>query len=111
MFVELLNLIATFAAVFFLCIVVLSVLRSAYAQYEERYLAQRVSDLSEMFLFVGARQLVVLTVAITSIGVVLGLVIFGPVVAVALGVLGILLPTILTNYYRKRRIILFERQL
>ncbi|MEM6730944.1 MAG: type II secretion system F family protein, partial [Myxococcota bacterium] len=97
--------------VFFLTVVVVDVLRRAFAQYEERYLAKKVSDLSEMFFFVGPRQLVVLTVAVTALGGALGLLLFGPVVTIVLIALGASSPTLLVRFYRLRRIKLFERQL
>lgn len=108
---DILVLLMTAGAVFFLTVVVIDVLRRAFAQYEERYLARRVSDLSEMFFFVGPRQLVILTVAITALGGALGLLLFGPVVTVVLVGLGAASPTLLVRFYRARRVKLFERQL
>ncbi len=108
---DVLVLLMTAGAVFFLTVVVIDVLRRAFAQYEERYLARRVSDLSEMFFFVGPRQLVILTVAITALGAALGLLLFGPVVTVVLVGFGAASPTLLVRFYRARRIKLFERQL
>ncbi|MEL6546112.1 MAG: type II secretion system F family protein [Myxococcota bacterium] len=104
-------LLMTAGAVFFLTVVVIDVLRRAFAQYEERYLAKRVSDLSEMFFFVGPRQLVVLTVAVTALGAALGFLLFGPVFTVVLVGLGVSSPTFLVRFYRARRVKLFERQL
>lgn len=98
-------------AVFFLTLVVVGVLKRAFEEYEERYLAQKVSDLSEMFFFVGPRQLVVLTVAVTSLGLALGLLLFGPIITLVLGLAGLLTPTLLVHFFRARRIKLFERQL
>jgi tight adherence protein B len=98
-------------AVFFLAVVVIGVLQRAFAEYEARYLAKRVTDLSEMFFFVGAGQLVVLTVAVTSVGVAMGLLFFGPIATAVLGAAGLLTPTLLVRFYRARRVMLFERQL
>mgnify|MGYP006271172343 CR=1 FL=1 len=109
--IDLLVLFFTAGAVFFLSIVVVMVLRRAYARYEEEYLAKRISDLSEMFFFVGPRQLVVLTVAITAIGAILGLLLFGPVLTVLAVALGLASPTLLVRFYRARRVKLFDRQL
>jgi tight adherence protein B len=98
-------------AVFFLAVVVIGVLQRAFAEYEQRYLAKRVTDLSEMFFFVGAGQLVVLTVAVTSVGVALGVLFLGPIGTVVVGAGGLLTPTLLVRFYRARRVKLFERQL
>ncbi len=108
---ETLVLLFTAGAVFFLTTLVVLVLRRAYARYEERYLAKRISDLSEMFFFVDARQLVVLTVAVSAIGATVGLLLSGPVVTVLLVLFGLASPTVLVKLQRSRRVKLFERQL
>ncbi|MEO1481930.1 MAG: type II secretion system F family protein [Myxococcota bacterium] len=108
---DVLVLIMTAGAVFFLSVVIIDILRRAFSEYEERYLAKRVSDLSEMFFFVGPRQLVVLTFAVTALGAALGLLLFGPVVTVVLIGFGVASPTLLVSFYRLQRIADFERQL
>ncbi len=108
---ETLVLVFTAGAVFFLTTLVVLVLRRAYARYEERYLARHITDLSEMFFFVDTRQLAVITVAVTLIGVVLGILLLGPVLTLVLALLGLLTPTLLVRFYRARRVKLFERQL
>ncbi|MEO1173711.1 MAG: type II secretion system F family protein [Myxococcota bacterium] len=64
-----------------------------------------------MFFFVGPRQLVVLTFAVTALGAALGLLLFGPVVTVVLIGFGVASPTLLVSFYRLQRIADFERQL
>ena len=108
---DLLVLLFTAGAVFFLTTLVVVVLNRAWARYEERYLAKHITDLSDMFLFVDARQLIILTVAVTGIGASLGLLLFGPVLTLALVGVGLASPTLLTRFYRARRIKMFERQL
>jgi tight adherence protein B len=108
---ETLVLFFTAGAVFFLTTLVVMILRRAYARYEERYLARRINDLSDMFFFVDEKQLAVLTVAVTAIGATLGLLLFGPVMTVVLTILGFFSPTLLVRFYRQRRVKLFERQL
>lgn len=108
---ETLVLLFTAFAVFFLSTVVVLVLRRAYQRYEERYLSRHISDLSEMFFFVDARQLIILTLAMTVIGVTLGLLVFGPILTLLLALLGLMSPTLLVRFYRMRRVALFERQL
>ncbi|MFC1611175.1 type II secretion system F family protein [Myxococcota bacterium] len=111
MTLDLLLLLFSAAAVFFLVTLVVTVLRRAYEQYEERYLAKKITDLSEMFFFVGPRQLVVLTLAVTVIGATLGILLFGPVITTILVLCGLLFPTLLVRFYRARRIKRFEEQL
>lgn len=108
---QLLLVIFTAGAVFFLGTLVASVLSRAFEEYKERYLAKQVSDLSEMFFFVGPEQLVILTLAVTAIGAALGFLLFGPVLTVVLTLLGFATPTLLVGFYRVRRVKLFERQL
>ena len=108
---DILVLLFTAASVFFLVTVVVVVLRHAYAQYEERYLAKQITDLSEMFFFVGPQQLVVITVAVTMALAVLGLLLFGPVATVLLLIAGLSTPSSLVRFYRARRVKTFERQL
>jgi tight adherence protein B len=108
---DLLVLLCTAGAVFFLVVLIVSVLRRAYAQYEERYLAKRITDLSEMFFFVGPRQLVVLTIAITAIGATAGLLLAGPVLTIILVLAGFATPTLLVRFYKHRRVKMFEKQL
>jgi tight adherence protein B len=111
MTLDLLLLTFSAGAVFFLVVLIIGVLRHAYEQYEERYLAKTITDLSEMFFFVGPGQLVILTLAITAIGGTIGVLLLGPVLTMILVFLGLLSPTLLVRFYRMRRVKLFERQL
>ena len=43
-------------SVFFFALVIFSVLSKAYEQYQERYVAKSMSDLSDMALFIDAGQ-------------------------------------------------------
>lgn len=108
---NILVLLCTAGAVFFLATLIVAVLRRAFAEYEERYLAKRISDLSEMFFFVGPRQLIILTIAVTAIGATIGLLLLGPILTMLIVLAGISTPTLLVRFYRARRIKLFERQL
>ncbi|HSI06144.1 MAG: type II secretion system F family protein [Myxococcota bacterium] len=104
-------LISAALAVFFLMLVVVNVLSRALDQYAAEYVAKRVSDLSEMFFFVGREQLMLLTVALTAAAAIVGLLVAGPVLTVVLVVAGLASPTVLVRFYRARRIKLFDRQL
>jgi tight adherence protein B len=108
---SLLVLVFSAGSVFFLSVIFIDVLRRAYDQYKERYLAKQISDLSEMFFFVGPQQLITLTVAATAVAAGLGLLLLGPVATIILTVGGLAFPTLLVRFYRVRRIKLFERQL
>jgi len=111
MTLELLVLLFTGGAVFFLSLVIVDVLRRALQQYQDRYLAKHITDLSEMFFFVGPRQLATITIAVTAIGFAVGIMVFSPVVTAALTFAGLLTPTLLVRFYRIQRIKKFERQL
>ena len=104
-------LIFTALAVFFLSSLIIAILRRAYATYEETYLAKQITDLSEMFFFIGPLQLLTLTLAISAIGLCLGLLLMGPIMTIILTLLGLFTPTLLVRFYRLRRIQSFERQL
>lgn len=111
MTLNLLVLLFTGGAVFFMALLIIGVLRQAYAQYEERYLAKHITDLSEMFFFVGPQQLFILTIAVTTIAAALGLLLLGPILTIIICITGLLTPTLLVRFYRARRVKLFERQL
>ncbi len=104
-------LLFTGGAVFFMSVLVIGVLRQAYSRYEEKYLAKHITDLSEMFFFVGPQQLIILTVAITTISAAIGLMLLGPVLTVIICIAGMMTPTLLVRFYRARRVRMFERQL
>ena len=108
---EILVPLFTAGAVFFLSVIVIGVLQNAFEKYRERYLAKQISDLSEMFFFVGPEQLVTLTIAVACIGGAIGLLFFGPVATVLFVVGGFMTPTFLVRFYRRRRVLVFERQL
>lgn len=98
-------------SIFFLMVVVAGVFSRALQDYATRYVSKRVTDLSEMFFFVGRDQVIVLTFALAAIGGATGVLVGGPVVTVVLAILGLFSPTLLVRFYRTRRIKLFERQL
>ncbi len=49
--------------VFFFSLVIFTVLSKAYETYQERYVTKSMNDLSDMFLFIDARQMLVLNIA------------------------------------------------
>jgi len=98
-------------SVFFFSLVIFTVLAKAYEQYQERYVVKSMNDLSDMFLFIDARQLLVLNIASMCLMGILSYIIFNPILCVISTIFGFFLPIILVKHYRKRRIKKFNVQL
>src|SRR5262245_123021 len=98
-------------SVFFFVLVIAGVLSKSYEQYQERYVVRSMNVLSDMFLFIDPRQMLVLNVASMCLLGMLSYVMFNPLVAVAALIFGFYLPMLLVRYYRKRRIKSFNVQL
>ncbi|MBM7115610.1 type II secretion system F family protein [[Archangium] primigenium] len=98
-------------SVFFFSLVIFTVLAKAYEQYQERYVVKSMNDLSDMFLFIDARQLLVLNIASMCLLGILSYIIFNPILCVLSTIFGFFLPIILVKHYRKRRIKKFNVQL
>src|SRR3954454_25247126 len=98
-------------SVFFFSLVIFTVLAKAYEQYQERYVAKSMNDLSDMFLFIDARQLLVLNIASMCLLGILSYIIFNPILCVGATVFGFFLPIIMVKHYRKPRIKKFNVQL
>lgn len=98
-------------SVFFFSLVIFTVLSKAYETYQERYVSKSMNDLSDMFLFIDARQMLVLNIASMCLLGILSYIIFNPIMGVAGTILGFFLPMILVKHYRKRRIKKFNIQL
>jgi tight adherence protein B len=98
-------------AVFFLSLVIFGVLSKAYEQYQERYVVKSMNDLSDMFLFIDPRQMLVLNVASMALLGILAYVLANPILCVGMTIFGFFLPMILVKYYRRRRIKKFNVQL
>jgi len=98
-------------SVFFFSLVIFSVLSKAYEQYQERYVAKSMNDLIDMFLFIDARQMLILNVASMCLMGILSYIIFNPILAVGATVFGFFLPMLMVKHYRKRRIKKFNVQL
>ena len=111
------SLLATTAAVFvaggvfFLTTVVAASLRGALEQYQARYVTTSLRELSDMFLFLEPRQLVVLNVAAMVSLAALGSWIGGPLLCAGAGALGFFAPAVGVRFYRRRRRSLFDAQL
>jgi tight adherence protein B len=98
-------------AVFFLSLVVFGVLSKAYEQYQERYVVKSMNDLSDMFLFIDPRQMLILNVACMCLLGIVSYILTNPLVCVGATILGFFLPMWLVKYYRARRIRKFNTQL
>jgi tight adherence protein B len=99
------------ASVFFLCVVVFGVLAKAFEAYQERYVVKSMTDLSDMFLFVDSRQVIVLNICCFLLMGVFGYLVFNPIMTVLLAIFGFFVPMLLIRFYRKRRIKKFNTQL
>jgi tight adherence protein B len=109
--------LATIAAVlvgggvFFLARVVAGLLHGACERYQARYLTTSLRELSDMFLFLEPRQLVVLNVAAMLSLAVLGCWLGGALLGAGAGALGFFAPALGVRVYRRKRRSLFEAQL
>jgi len=99
------------AAVFLLALLAFAVLRRAFEQYRARYVARSLRDLSDMFLFVEPRQLVLLNVAAMALLAALGLWAGGALLCALAAALGFFAPALGVRLYRRRRLRQFEAQL
>jgi tight adherence protein B len=98
-------------SVFFFSLVIFTVLAKAYEQYQERYVVKSMNDLSDMFLFIDARQMLILNIACMCLLGILSYIIFNPILCVGATIFGFFLPMLMVKYYRKRRIKKFNVQL
>lgn len=99
------------AAVFLLSLLSFAVLRRAFEQYQARYVARSLRDLSDMFLFVEPRQLVLLNAAAMALCAGFALWAGGPFLAAVAAAFGFFVPALGVRLYRRRRLRRFEAQL
>src|SRR3954464_15075426 len=98
-------------SVFFFSLVIAGVLPKPYEQYQERYVVKSMNDLSDMFLFIDPRQMLILNIASMCLLGLFSYVVINPLVAVGATVFGFFVPMLLVKHYRKRRIKKFNVQL
>jgi|CXWL01.1.fsa_nt_gi tight adherence protein B len=98
-------------SIFFFFMMIYSVLGKAYEQYQERYVVKSMHDLSDMFLFIDPRQMLVLNIASMCLLGVFSYAIANPIVGVGMTIFGFFLPMMLIKHYRRRRIKKFNTQL
>lgn len=97
--------------VFFFSLVIAGVLSKAYEQYQERYVVQSMNDLSDVFLFIDPRQMLVLNIASMCLLGVVAWVALNPLLCLVATIFGFFLPMLLVRHYRKRRLKKFNTQL
>lgn len=100
-----------FGSVFFLSLVVYDIMRSGMLRYQEKYLNPKLEDLSDMFLFIDPKQMMLLNLSIMVIGFIIGILFFGYIVTAILTILGFFTPSILVKYYSRKRVRKFNEQL
>ncbi len=98
-------------SVFFFSLVIFTILAKAYEQYQERYVVKSMNDLSDMFLFIDSRQMLVLNIASMCLMCIGSYILFNPILAVAATIFGFFVPMMMVKYYRKQRIKKFNVQL
>jgi tight adherence protein B len=105
------TLLFTTGSVFFFSLVIFGVLSKAYEQYQERYVVRSMNDLSDMFLFIDARQMFILNICTMGLLTIVGYLVFNPLVTVIFAIGGFFAPMALIKFYRNRRIKKFNVQL
>jgi len=98
-------------SVFFLSLAIFGVLSKAYEQYQERYVVKSMNDLSDMFLFIDPRQMLILNFASMFLIGMMSYLLINPLVAIGGLIFGFFLPMLLVRYYRNARIKKFNTQL
>lgn len=103
--------LCAFGAVGIIALVILNVLNKGLAEYEKRYLQQSSDTLTEMFIFVDGRQILLITILVSIVFGLIGLLLFNWYVAVLFVFVGFILPFTFIKKLRERRIRQFDEQL
>jgi tight adherence protein B len=106
-----LTMLVTMGAVFMFALVFMSILSRAFEQYQEKYVVKSMNDLSDMFLFIDGRQLLIMNICIAAFFVLIGLLFFGIFFTIILSVVGFFIPGLLVRFFRHRRLKRFNVQL
>ncbi|HEX8539474.1 MAG TPA: secretion system protein F, partial [Cystobacter sp.] len=85
-------------SVFFFSLVIFTVLAKAYEQYQERYVVKSMNDLSDMFLFIDPRQMLVLNFSSMCLLGIFAYIVINPLVCVAATIFGFFLPMMLVKH-------------
>ncbi len=103
--------LVTMGAVFMFALVIMSILSRAFETYQEKYIAKSMTDLSDMFLFIDGRQLLILNLCLTALFILIGLLFFGIFFTFILAAIGFLVPILVVRFFRYRRLKRFNVQL
>ncbi len=98
-------------SIFCLALVVYGAMYSSAQRYREQYVGASVDELGEMFVFIDAKQLMLLNISVMCFFTGVGFFFLGPVAALILAIMGFLAPGFAVRYYRQKRLEKFERQL
>ena len=104
-------LILITGSVFFFSLVIFSVLSTAYEQYQERYVAKSMNDMSDMFLFIDPRQMLMLNFSSMALLGIMCWIVVNPLMGVLFAIFGFFVPMMTVKHYRKQRIKKFNVQL
>jgi len=96
---------------FFLSLLALDVVRRGFEQYQRRYLARSVNDLSGMFLFLDPKQILRLNLCALLLLAAGGYWAGGALFAALAAAAGFFSPSLLVRLYRRRRLLRFNSQL
>lgn len=101
----------TMGAVFMFALLVMNVFNKAFERYQEKYVVKSMGDLSDMFVFIDSRQLLILNLSVMALFLLIGLFFLGWFFTIILGALGFFLPLLLVKFFRRRRLKKFNVQL
>ena len=104
-------LLLTAGSMFFLTALAHAVLRKAFEQYQARYVERSMNDLSDMFLFLTPRQILLLNAAALLACAMAGLWLGGAFAGALASVAGFFAPALCVRFYRRRRVQRFNAQL
>lgn len=108
---SILAVLATGGAVFFFVLIMFGIFAKAMEQYQERYINASAVDLSDMCLFVDARQLTILSVCLCCLLGLFGYFVMNPVIAGLFAICGFFAPLFGVRYLKKKRVSQFNVQL
>ncbi len=100
-----------FGAVFLLTLVMGGIFAKAFEAYQERYIAKSMNDLSDMFLFIDPRQMLVLNISCMALFGIFAYIVINPLVCVGATIFGFFFPMLAVKHYRTRRVKRFNVQL
>lgn len=106
-----LTMLVVLGAVFMFSLLALNVLSRAFERYQERYVVKSVGDLSNMFMFIDGRQLLILNICLTALCVLIGIFFFGVFFTIIFATLGFFSPTLIVKWFKAKRIKKFNGQL